>query len=62
MSSIKHYCILQDLCDIVGKEKASIHSRGFLSVSWRTRNRANAVISILTLHVKARNTFMECYA
>ncbi len=59
MISIKLYCIVCDRRGSVEKEKASIRSRGFLSVSWGTRNRAYCYDSILTLHVKARNTFME---
>lgn len=61
MISIKLYCIPCDRYDSLEKENALIRSQGIFGVPWGTRNRSTRNTSILTLHVKARNTFMECY-
>jgi hypothetical protein len=59
MTNVKLYCIRDCRCGTVGKEKAPIRSRGLIGVPWGTLNRDTCYISILTLPVKARNTFME---
>lgn len=54
-------CFTSDLYASVLKENASSTNRGIVGVSWRTLNRAQLNDSILTLHGKVRNAFMEYY-
>ena len=61
MNNIKLYCITSGECATVRNEKAPISRRGLVGVSWGTRDRFTDNTSILTLHVKVRNTFMEFY-
>jgi len=61
MTNVKLYCQACLRCANFGKEKAPIRSRGFLGVSWGTRNRVTEYSSILTLHAKARKAFYMEY-
>lgn len=55
------YCITWNRCDTVGNEKASIRSRGLFGGAWRRPDDGLGMPIIVTLHVKERNSFVECY-
>lgn len=61
MISKELYCISYEKYGNVIKEKAPISRRGFLGAPWAPQNRNTGYDSILTLHGKLRNAFMEFY-
>ena len=59
MTDIKLYCLASRFCARVGKEKASIRRRGLFGEAGHRFDRVTGYVSIIALHAKARNAFME---